>query len=75
MKFALKSYQDKEYIEYSDNEQTFTNAEYFIFSATSEEYHNIVDRTGGFVANMTRRYIEEHQLDAAAIMLCCIPQK
>lgn len=77
MEFKLKDYKGNKYIEYFDEkrELMFTNAEYFIFDVLSEEFKEIMRTTGGFVANMTTRHIKENQLDAAYIMLCCIPQE
>ena len=77
MEFKLKDYKGNKYIEYFDEKRNlrFTNAEYFIFDVLSEEFKEIMRTTGGFVANMTTRHIKENQLDAAYIMLCCIPQE
>lgn len=80
MEIRTKQYKDKVYLEYEHQEESgkhmlFTNAEYFMFDVESEEYKNIMLKTGGFVANMTSRYIEENKLDCSYIMLCCIPQE
>lgn len=80
MEIRAKQYKDKVYLEYEHQEESgkhmiFTNAEYFMFDVESEEYKNIMSKTGGFVANMTSRYIEENKLDCSYIMLCCIPQE
>lgn len=80
MEIRTKQYKDKVYLEYEHQEESgkhmlFTNAEYFMFDVESEEYKNIMSKTGGFVANMTSRYIEENKLDCSYIMLCCIPQE
>lgn len=80
MKIRTKQYKDKVYLEYEHQEGSgkhmlFTNAEYFMFDVESEEYKNIMSKTGGFVANVTSRYIEKNELDCSYIMLCCIPQE
>ena len=80
MEIRTKQYKDKVYLEYEHQEESgkhmlFTNAEYFMFDVESEEYKNIMSKTGGFVANVTSRYIEENKLDCSYIMLCCIPQE
>lgn len=80
MEIRTKQYKDKMYLEYEYQEESgkhmlFTNAEYFMFDVESEEYKNIISKTGGFVANVTSRYIEENKLDCSYIMLCCIPQE
>lgn len=80
MEIRTKQYKDKVYLEYEHQEENgkhmlFTNAEYFMFDVESEEYKNIMSKTGGFVANVTSRYIEENKLDCSHIMLCCIPQE
>lgn len=77
MKFEKKSYNDKNYIQYSDDENniTFTNAEYFVFNTKSEKFENIMHGVGGFTANMTTRLMRDTDLDISYIMLCCIPQE
>lgn len=80
MEIRTKQYKDKVYLEYEHQEgngkrMLFTNAEYFMFDVESEEYKNITSKTGGFVANVTSRYIEGNKLDCSYIMLCCIPQE
>lgn len=80
MEIRTKQYKDKIYLEYEHQEENgkhmlFTNAEYFMFDVKSEEYQDIMAKTGGFVANMTSRYIKEKHLDCSYIMLCCIPQE
>lgn len=81
MEIRTKQYKDKVYLEYEHYEEEsgkhmlFTNAEYFMFDAESEEYQDIMKKTGGYVANVTSRYIEENNLDCSYIMLCCIPQE
>lgn len=78
MKFKQKTYGDKKYIEYSDEDKglLFTNAEFFIFDIRSEAFQDIMQTTGGFVANMTTRFIKTQKLDTVThIMLCCVPQE
>lgn len=77
MKFELKCYsEEKHYIEYTDdNGEIFNNAEYFMFNVCTEEFENIMHAVGGFTANMTTRFIKEHNLNCTYIMLCCVPQK
>ncbi len=80
MEIRTKQYKDKVYLEYEHQEESgkhmfFTNAEYFMFDVESDEYKYIMSKTGGFVANVTSRYIEENKLDCSYIMLCCIPQE
>jgi len=77
MIFESKSYGNKNYIEYKDEESelVFNNASYFMFDVTSKTFHDIMSSTGGFVANVTTRYMKEHNIDAAYIMLCTVPQE
>ena len=83
LKLTTKKYKEKQYLEYDltvENDYkkehfVFTNAEYFIIDINTEEFKDIMGRTGGFVANMTTRHIKERNLDANYIMLCCVPQE
>jgi hypothetical protein len=76
LNFEIKTYEDYNYIEYHEieSDKTFSNAEYFIFDVKSDEFINTMEYTGGFCANMTTRYIKDHNLDANYIMLAAIPQ-
>ena len=77
MEFNKKFYNGRPYIEYSDavQELLFTNAEYFVFDVLSNTFKNIMECVGGFVANMTVRYIKKEQPNTAKIMLCSVPQE
>lgn len=82
MDFKLKAYDnERNYIEYFDEKtqkiyQRYTNADYFVFDITCKNFQEIMSGTGGFVANMTTRYIKENNLDTAEkIALCAIPGK
>ena len=68
MNFDLKEYDKyRRYIEYSDIDSNlfFNNAVYFIFEVMSDEYKELMSHTGGFVANVTTRFIIEKNLDCA----------
>ena len=79
MEFKLKNYNSEySYIEYSNNEEylVFNNASYFIIDVNSDAYKEIISSVGGFVANMTKRYIINNKLEGVSyIMLYCLPQK
>lgn len=77
MKFELKDYNGRKYIEYSDEEKKllFNNAEYFIIDVKSEVFVEIMSHTGGFVANMTTRYFKKNNIDVSYMLFCCIPQE
>lgn len=48
--------------------------EYFIIDVKSDIFNNIMESTGGFVANMTTRLFEKENLDVSYLMLVAIPQ-
>lgn len=76
MQFEIKNYKGNKYIQYTtERGYTFSNAEYFMFDVTSDTFKDFMSRIGGFTANMTTRYIKEHNLDVSSIMLCSIPQE
>lgn len=57
-----------------EKRDTFTNMEYFIIDVKSDIFNNIMESTGGFVANMTTRLFEKENLDVSYLMLVAIPQ-
>lgn len=76
MQFEVKDYKGNKYIQYTtEGGYTFSNAEYFMFDVTSDTFKDFMSRIGGFTANMTTRYIKEHNLDVSSIMLCSVPQE
>lgn len=76
MQCVSKRYNDsRSYLEYSNEHNVFTNAEYFMFDVKSEIFAEIMRAVGGFTANMTTRYIKENNLDVRYIMLCHVPQE
>lgn len=76
----LADYNGKKYIKYSYTESddsdyaSYTNMEYFIIDVKSEKFAEIMENTGGFVANMTTRLFEKEHLDVSYLMLVAIPQ-
>lgn len=76
----LADYNGKKYITYSyaDSKETdygsYTNMEYIIIDVKSEKFAEIMENTGGFVANMTTRLFEKEHLDVSYLMLVAIPQ-
>lgn len=77
MQFAIKGYKGYKYVDYYDKERNirFTNADYFIFDVTCDEFKNIMKSTGGFTAEMTTRMIKNKNLDCKSIMLVCTPRE
>lgn len=58
----------------NETRDTFTNMEYFVIDVKSDIFNNIMESTGGFVANMTTRLFEKTNLDVSYLMLVAIPQ-
>ena len=59
MKYTLKHYDDKEYIEYEHDGKVYDNMHYFSVNVLTDSFKEIMSQVGGFSANMTTRYIEE----------------
>lgn len=88
MNYSLATYHTKDGKEYNyisylyhevndrgdEKRDTFTNMEYFIIDVKSDIFNNIMESTGGFVANMTTRLFEKENLDVSYLMLVAIPQ-
>ena len=75
MTIEKRTYNKYTYLTYGDGDVTFTNADYFTINTQSKSYKDIMDHTGGFVADMTSRHIKNNHLDCSSIMLCCLPQE
>lgn len=76
MKYTLKHYEDKEYIEYeNDNDVVYDNIHYFSVNVLTDSFKGIMSQVGGFATNMTTRYIEEKKLKCNYMYFVPLPQQ
>lgn len=76
MKYTLKQFEDKNYIEYeNDRGVVYDNIHYFSVNVLTDAFKKIMSDVGGFSADMTTRYIEEKNLDCNYIYFVPLPQQ
>ena len=81
MEYTLGHYQDKEYINYIDEDgKVCDNLHYFSIDVLSGAFQKImftedgIPKVGGFTANMTVHYIKKKELDCKYMLFVPIPR-